>query len=288
VCVTEPHPDYIPKDGSPVPVIAHTLGWLELPVKGTGLMMHNALAASNPGVRVVTMGTEGVNIDDDPILHGEPRPHPFETTSVSRLEIIRHFAEQEAPTTLFGISMGAVSALHIAALNLRAADRHKIDDIVLLTPGVVADSVPAAEAFRPPLDTTRERYAFVGKFIVHAVTDAVREGILHPTHAIEALAGVTALATSMLRHHDVRSAVSNNLVELMKGTSWELINEVVAQLPTSIANGGRDTIGEHKMWAELAKRYPHVSVDTQPNGGHLMILNTNRLAFDTTHRTPAA
>jgi pimeloyl-ACP methyl ester carboxylesterase len=256
----------------------HFLGLGEVPERGMGKRVHDALASARPSERTVSIATDGVNMHGYALPRGGTRRRQFADMASDRQRIMASLAGTESPVDVTGVSMGSILAVLTAHQNMHTPEGQQMNvrRLNLLSPGVFTSDVPKEETFRPhSLEPIHNRVLTFAAFLGHLSIDAVREGFHHPDARAESLRGALAMLEACTLRSGRAAAVGGNVLQIMTGIPWGVLKEVAAEYPMHVLTGSKDTARETEQWNALQRFYPNnVHLEVLSGRGHTMILHT--------------
>jgi hypothetical protein len=218
--------------------------------------MHAQLAAQFPMARIASIGSNGVGVTGDHYGWNERSLHGIDSMGSQRLHIAMRLGGSIMPLFLKGTSMGTVIAQRMAHENFYGRPEDGSVDIrgqFYLAPAIVdPKNIPRDMALR---------------FIPAMIGDLFKELALKtPPHEVGYI--FRAAREYGLSKRDT-TAMLNQLIELLHGTSEEAMSRTVAAVPTVVVAGENDPLAQFKMWDRLrGKHGDKIHIEKIKGRGH--------------------
>ncbi len=243
-------------------------GFTEKTEKGTGKAYHDGYVSRLPGVRVVSIATNGIgDIVDRLNFTAAATQARIRKMAGQRLALIGALCGNQ-PAIITATSMSTVVTNELCNFNMDNGEPVEIAGVAYYAPALVPRNrvwLDMGIKFGPSLfvDGIRE--------VAFRETPEEREHNLEVMHeSAPGLGDAPALFWQM--------------VDLGKGVEKQRIARVLEHYPTVVISGDKDPVGEHPMWKGFARRFPNLLFLPIRGQGHAMALNAEE-ATDKTVRS---
>jgi pimeloyl-ACP methyl ester carboxylesterase len=220
---------------------------------GVGGAFHEGMAAALPHHETISIATDGVDRHYPAVKHASAF-----TMATRRRTFLQERFGGETPLTLVGTSLGTIVANQLLVMET-AHPTLNIEKVVYYAPALLPNSrAPRDMLIRFPVDGLRD-----------IITDRqLGVGIRTAAHFIE-------LAT---RNPKELPGICIQAVGVLEGTREHEIQRVASHFRDKmhIVSGTKDTVAALKMWQELKKKYPGLTVEGVPGKGHTMTLDIDK------------
>ncbi len=240
-------------------------GFTEKTEKGTGKAWHEAYVKRLPGVRVVSIATNGIGDVVDRLNFTRAATQArIRRMAGQRLRLVGALCGNQ-PAVITSVSMGTVITNEMLNFNLDNGQPVKIAGIAYY-----------AQALVPPERVWLDMgIKFAPAMFVDGIKEvAIREKGDERAHNLEVMQE-SAPGLSDL------PALFWQMFDLGKGTPKPKIKRVLDHYPTVVISGTKDPVGEHPMWRRYEKQFPNLSFEPIQGQGHAMALNAEEGADKT-------
>lgn len=263
-----------PAEGEPQYAIMSLPGLTEHIECGIRQAFHASLAEKFPAGRIISVGSDGIGPNSDTYNWQERHQYDLEGMARHRVELALALAAR-LPLFVQGTSMGTTVS-HQMNRQILADDELRS----LIDP---RGQLYVSPALVDPHNIVRDMGL---RFVPGLAWDLGKELGLKSSRS--EIAEALALAKSYGLSRRDGKALVNQMWELMHGTPEKEIGEVIAEIPTVVVAGEKDSLAQWQMWHRIQGQYPdNLELHSIRGRGHVMALKPGRIC-DKLSRTAQA
>ena len=224
---------------------------------------HAGLAEKFPQARVVSVGSDGIGPHSGSYRWSERHGYDLDGMARHRVELVLALAA-ELPLFVQATSMGTIISHRMNKLILDDPDlKHAVD---------LRGQFYTSPALVDPSNIVRDMGV---RFLPGISWDFTKE-MLFKTAPKEAYEIIKNSTHSGLSTAD-KTALANQFWDLWHGTRESEIGPVIAEIPTVVVAGQKDSLAQWRMWNRLKRAYPE-QLELHPirGRGHMMTMKPGR------------